>query len=99
MKDEIEGNINAEVDQKLEAKASVEALNEEAEARQNADAEFESSLKASERSVQSLANELRFLEDRVSELSKTNTEVVTPTAGEPTTINDPGQGRYCSIQF
>lgn len=74
---------------KLETKASVEALNEEAEARQNADAEFESSLEASERNVQSLANELRFLEDRVSELSKTNPEVVVPTAGEPTTISDP----------
>lgn len=99
LKDEIEGDINAEVDQKLEAKASVEALNEETEARQNADAEFESSLEASERSVQSLANELRFLEDRVSELAKTNPEVVTPTAGEPTTINDPTKDVIVQFNF
>lgn len=83
----------------MEAKASVESLNEEAEARQNADADFESSLKASERSVQSLVNELRFLEDRVSELSKTNTEVVTPTAGEPTTINDPAKDVIVQSNF
>lgn len=99
LKDEIEGNINAEVDQKLEVKASVEALNEEVEARQNADVEFESSLKASERSVQSLVNELRFLEDRVSELAKTNLEVVTPTAGEPTTINDPAKDVIVQSNF
>lgn len=56
-------------------------------------------MEASERSVQSLANVLRFLEDRVSELSKTNPEVVAPTAGEPTTINDPAKDVIVQSNF
>lgn len=88
LKDEIEADVIAQVDQKLETKASVEELNDEELARATADSVLENALLGSEQNIKSLENQLKFLSDRVSELSKTNPEVITPTEGQPINVND-----------
>ena len=48
----------------------------------------ELNLKATLEDVNSLSDQLRILNDRLSEISKTNKETVAPIAGEPVALND-----------
>lgn len=48
----------------------------------------ELNLKATLEDVNSLSDQLRILNDRLSEMSKTNKETVAPIAGEPVALND-----------
>lgn len=99
LKDEIEADVNAQVDQKIAGKADAEALTAETQAREEADAEFENALTGSEQNIKSLENQVKFLADRVSDLAKTNPEVVTPVEGQPINVDDPTKDVIIEANF
>lgn len=99
LKDEIEADVNVQVDQKISGKADAEALTAETQAREEADAEFENALIGSDQNIKSLENQVKFLADRVSDLAKTNPEVITPVEGQPINVNDPTKDVIIEANF
>ena len=80
--------LSISTDEKLELKANAQNLNEEVQAREQFESETENSFTLTEQNIKSLENQVKFLADRVSDLSKTNPEVITPVEGQPINVND-----------
>ena len=53
----------------------------------------------SEQNIKSLENQVKFLSDRVSDLAKTNPEVVTPVEGQPINVDDPTKDVIIEANF